>query len=133
MKKKVGSIEKIDFIDICGEIDAKVDTGAWRTSLHVDNVYLKDEKLFFHIGSKVFYYKKYKVIKVRSSFGKTQTRYSIRTKIKLGDSIYSVSVSLSNRKNMKYNCLIGRRFLYRNRFLVDVNKKFINNDTNKQV
>jgi hypothetical protein len=126
MSKKVGSIEKVNFVNICGEIEAKVDTGAWRTSLHVDKVYLKNNNLLFHIDDRVYVYKKYKTVNVKSSFGKTQIRYSIKTTIKLGEYLYNVSISLSNRKSMKYKCLIGRRFLYRNKFLVDVNKKFIN-------
>lgn len=133
MKKKVGSIEKIDFVNICGEIDAKVDTGAWRTSLHVDDIYLMDNKLYFHIGRQRFFYEQYKTVKVKSSFGKSQVRYSIKTKVKLGNDFYTISISLSNRKNMKYKCLIGRRFLYKNKFLVDVNKRFINNDRYKKV
>lgn len=133
MRKKVGSIEKINFINICGEIDAKVDTGAWRTSLHVDDIYIMDDKLYFHIGSERFCYERYRTIKVKSSFGKSQTRYSIKTKVKLGDNFYKMSISLSNRKNMKYKCLIGRRFLYRNNFLVDVNKSFINDDKCKEM
>jgi hypothetical protein len=126
MSKKVGSIENVNFVNICGEIEAKVDTGAWRTSLHVDKVYLKNNNLLFHIDDRVYVYKRYKTIRVKSSFGKTQIRYSIKTTIKLGEYLYNVSISLSNRKSMKYKCLIGRRFLYRNKFLVDVNKKFIN-------
>lgn len=126
MDKKVGSIEKIDFIDICGKIDAKVDTGAWRTSLHVDDIYIKFNKLNFIIDDRTYTYGKFKKIKVKSSFGKSQVRYSIKTKVKLGEDFYKISISLSNRKNMKYKCLLGRRFLYKNNFLVDVNKRFIN-------
>lgn len=92
-----------------------------------------DNKLYFHIGRQRFCYEQYKTIKVKSSFGKSQVRYSIKTKVKLGDDFYKVSISLSNRKNMKYKCLIGRRFLYKNKFLVDVNKRFINNDNNKKM
>jgi len=133
MKKKVGSIERINFVNICGEMDAKVDTGAWRTSLHVDDIYLMNDKLYFHIDKEKFCYKQYKTIKVKSSFGKSQIRYSIKTKVKLGDIFYKISISLSNRKKMKYKCLIGRKFLFKNKFLVDVNKRFINNDNYKEM
>lgn len=132
MIKEVGRIEKISFLDLNHDVDAKVDTGAWRTSLHVDNISLKDDKLVFKIGRKKFVYDKFKIVKVKNSFGIVQNRYSIKTKIKLGDRIYNISVSLSNREDMKYPCLIGRRFLYRNKYLVDVNKKFVN-DTDKKM
>jgi hypothetical protein len=133
MKKEVGSIERINFINICGEIDAKVDTGAWRTSLHVDNIYIKNNILFFSIGDTYYNSKSFKKISVKNSFGNIEDRYTIKTKVKLGEDIFNISVSLSNRELMKYKCLIGRRFLYRNKFLVDVNKKFINNDNNKEM
>lgn len=126
MNKIVGSLEYLDFIEICGKIKSKVDTGAWRSSLHVDEIYIENDILNFKIKDKLYNFENYKVIKVKSSFGKTQTRYSIKTKVKLGDKVYKISLSLSNRKGMKYKCLIGRKFLRENDFIVDVNKRFIN-------
>jgi hypothetical protein len=128
MYKKLGRIEKVNFIDISGKLDAKVDTGAWRTSLHVDDIYIKDGDLHFHINNNVYNYKSYKKVKVKSSFGETQVRYSIKTRIIIGDLTYIVSITLSNRNNMKYKCLIGRKFLRDNKFLVDVSKEYINYD-----
>lgn len=133
MKKKVGRIENISFPDLkIDKISAKIDTGAYGVALHVDNIRSEDNILYFTIDSEEFSYNKFKTVSVKNSFGKVQKRFSIMTKIVIGDSIYKFYVSLTNRKNMKYPVLIGRRFLYKFDYLVDVKKKNIN-DTSKKV
>ena len=64
-------------------------------------------------------------MEVKSSNGKLQKRYGIKLKIQIGKKKYRIFTSLTNRKNMKFRLLIGRRFLYLNNFLVDVKKKNI--------
>lgn len=126
--KKIGRNEKISFPDLGIQlIDCKIDTGAFGTSLHVDGILLKDDKLVFWIGHKKnrFEFTNYKVIKVKSSFGRVQERYSIRTRMVLGDRTYKIWVSLTDRKKMRFPCLVGRRFLYKFGYIVDVRKKNI--------
>jgi hypothetical protein len=133
MDKKVGRIENISFPELkIGSIKAKVDTGAYGVALHVDNIRHEGNKLYFTIDSEEFSYNKFKIIKVKSSFGRVQKRFSILTKLVIGDSIYKFYVSLTDRKKMRYPVLIGRRFLYKFNYLVDVRKKNIN-DRNKKV
>lgn len=128
MKKIVGRTEEIFFPELNLKVSAKVDTGAWRTALHVDGIRLENDRLIFWIDSpeNLYSYDDFKVIDVRNSFGEKQTRYSIKLKVKLGKKKYSILVSLTDRKNMKYPCLIGRRFLRRYGFLVDVRQKYVN-------
>lgn len=126
--KKIGRIEKVSFPQLgINLVESKVDTGAFGTSLHVDGVLVKEDKLMFWIGHKRnrFIFTKFKTIKVRSSFGRVQERYSIRTRMILGDRSYKIFVSLTDRKKMKYPCLVGRRFLYKFGYVVDVRKKNI--------
>ena len=99
--------------------------------MHVDDIRLEDDKLCFNIDDKEFIYEKYKTITVKSSFGRVQKRFSILTRILIGDSVYKFYISLTNRKNMRYPVLIGRRFLYKFDYLVDVKKKNINDTTKK--
>jgi|694.fasta_scaffold23860_6 hypothetical protein len=133
MEKKVGRIENISFPELKIEkIKAKVDTGAYGVALHVDSIKLEDGKLYFTVGNEEFSYNKFKTIIVKNSFGKVQKRFSIFTKLTIGDSIYKFYVSLTDRKKMRYPVLIGRRFLYKFNYLVDVTKKNIN-DRNKKV
>lgn len=125
MIRKIGRYEKVFFPELNLKIDSKIDTGAYSISLHVDGIYEKDNKLVFWIENEnnMFSYDEFKMINVKSSFGKTQKRYSIKMIMTLGLDSFEVIVSLSDRKDMKFPCLIGRRFLNKNRFLVDVRKK----------
>lgn len=133
MKKKVGRSEIISFPELkIGSIKAKIDTGAYGVALHVDTIRFEEGRLYFTIDSDEFSYDKFKMISVKNSFGKVQKRFSILTKMIIGDSIYKFYVSLTDRKNMRYPVLIGRRFLYKFNYLVDVTKKNVN-DTNKKV
>lgn len=131
MTKKIGRREKILFPDMGILADAKIDTGAWRNSLHVDGIEVNESGLRFWIGGveNSFLFEKYKVIKVRSSFGKIQKRYLVKMRMKLGDTSYKILVSLANRKNMKFPCLIGRKFLHKFGFMVDVRQKNIHDRT----
>ncbi len=125
----VGRNEKVIFPELNLDLKAKVDTGAWRTALHVDGIKVIDNKLTFWIGdvSNIFEFEDYQTVTVRNSFGETQDRYSIILKLKMGDKNYKSLVSLTNRGNMKFPCLIGRRFLKRYGFIVDVRQKNLNN------
>ena len=128
--KYVGRIELISFPELGIEnIQAKVDTGAYGNALHVDEVSIKNNKLLFKIDEKDYVYKKYKIITVRNSFGKKQERFSIVTNINLGNNTYKIRVSLTNRNKMKYPMLIGRRFLRKFGYMVNVNEKNINDNT----
>ena len=133
MRKKIGRSEIISLPELkIKNISAKIDTGAYGVALHVDDIRHIDDKLYFTINSEEFIYDKFKTIVVKNSFGRVQKRFSILTKIVIGDTIYKFYVSLTNRKNMRYPVLLGRRFLYKFDYLVDVKKKNIN-DTAKKV
>jgi hypothetical protein len=123
--KFLGRSEKILLPELEILIPAKIDTGAFSNSIHVDNIELKDNILTFQIANKTFTFTKYKMLEVKNSFGQKQKRFLIFTKIKIGESIYKVYLSLTNRKTMKYPMLLGRRFLYKFGYAVDVTKKNI--------
>lgn len=128
MRKIIGRSEKIYFPEINLEVNAKVDTGAWRTSIHVDGFEIVENKLHFWIGDRknLFIFDNYKEATVKNSFGQTQKRYIVSLKMKMGEKKYTLLASLTDRSNMRYACLIGRRFLKRYGFLVDVTRKNIN-------
>jgi hypothetical protein len=133
MTKKIGRFEKISISELnIKDVDAKIDTGAFNIALHVDGFEVVDNKLYFWIGdSEKICFDQYKEITVKSSFGRIQKRYLIKTKMKLGKKVHKVYVSLTNRKNMKFPCLIGRRFLYKYNYLVDVREKNLHDRTKK--
>ena len=115
-------------------IPAKIDTGAYSNVLHCDKIEIIDDKLHFNIGDKNFVFEKYKTVSVRSSFGEEHERYAILTSVLLGNKQYKLHISLNNRDKMKYPMLIGRRFLQKFGYIVDVNQECINiNDFFKKV
>ena len=133
-KKIIGKREIIDILDLeLFGLDAKIDTGADSNSLHCDDIFIDNENfVHFRLLDKVhpsYHGKKlkmplYKLKKVKSSNGATQIRASIQVNVSFFGKIYKTTVSLTNRSDMKYPMLIGRKFLA-NRFLVDVSTEYL--------
>ncbi len=132
-KKVIGRIDKASFpsLDLF-DIDIKIDTGAYTSSIHCHKVKIEDNVLkclFYDKGHPLYNgkevtFKSYKIAKVKSSNGMTQKRYKVNTTIILFDKIYKIDLTLSTRNKMKYPVLIGRRFLSK-KFIVDVNQKYV--------
>ena len=131
----VGCRELLHFTDLgLINIPAKIDTGAYSNVLHCDYIEEIDGKLNFKIGDNKYQFEKFKKISVKSSFGQEQERYAILTNVVLGNISYKLYVSLNNRDKMKYPVLIGRRFLQKFKYIVDVNQECINiNDYFKKI
>lgn len=105
---------------------AKVDTGAYSGAIHCSVL-----KEVVRDGEKVLMFKpltckKSQVVKryarkyVRSSTGHRVVRYLISTDIVIRGQRYSVKIGLSDRRDMQYEILIGRRFLREHGIMVDV-------------
>lgn len=127
----IGRVEPISILDLeLFDLDAKIDTGAYSNSLHCDDITIEDKMVSFRLLDKIhpaYHNKKiqmplYEERKVKSSNGTSQKRAFIQVKVKFADKTYKTVVSLTNRADMKYPMLIGRKFM-KNRFLVDVSKK----------
>ena len=124
--KKIGRTEKIYFPNLNeGIILSKIDTGAYSAALHVDYVKIEECGLKVMIGKNTYIYKSWTELDVKSSNGKSQKRYGVKLKMKLGKKNYRIFVTLTSRKNMKFQLLIGRRFLHIHNFIVDVKQKNI--------
>ena len=132
-KRVIGRIDKIDFPEFGLEnIDAKIDTGANRSSLHCTDIRVNlvegKEELSFHIpllenGNPVVYHTTDFFTKnIRSSSGHLEERYIIKTPIVIFGKKILATFSLSNREEMKYPILLGRKLL-RSRYIVDVGLK----------
>lgn len=129
----VGYIESVDLSEIeLFDLDAKIDTGADSCSIHCDDIKVEGDVVSFLLHDEVheaYHGKKitlpiFKIKRVKSSNGKSEERIFIKSSLKLGCKTYDAEISLSNRENMKYPMLIGRRFMSR-RYLVDVSHKYI--------
>ena len=142
MKQKeiVGSKESISIIDLeLYDLDAKVDTGADSNALHCDDIEIDDDNIVhFTLLDEVHpaYHGKrmqmplHKLKKVKSSNGQVQLRPSIKVTIEFFGKQYESDISLTNRADMKYPMLIGRRFLS-GRFLVDVSQEYLSKNMKK--
>ncbi|MFT7005201.1 MAG: hypothetical protein ACJAWW_002574 [Sulfurimonas sp.] len=133
-KKIIGKKELISILDLeLFNLDAKVDTGADSNALHCDDIVVDDKGfVHFHLLDEVHeaYHGKritmpvHKIKKVRSSNGELQQRPSIMVTVDFFGKKYKTVVSLTNRADMKYPMLIGRKFLS-GKFLVDVSQEYI--------
>lgn len=130
MKRIIGRTDKADFplLELY-DIDVKIDTGAYTSSIHcknvkVENNYLKCNFLdenhpAYH--EKEFIFDEYDVKIIKSSNGIAEPRYRIKTKIRMFGKTYEIYLTLSDREEMRYPVLLGRTFLSR-RFIVDITK-----------
>lgn len=117
-------------------LDAKIDTGAYTSSLHCHSVEVHSLKgknrVHFYVldplhpeyEGKKFESPVHKIKKIKSSNGIVSERVIIKQKIIFGGKETNIQLSLSNRSDMKYSLLIGRRFIS-GKFLVDVSKKYL--------
>jgi hypothetical protein len=126
-KTVIGRIDKADFPALhLEEIAVKIDTGAYTSSIHCDNIWEKDGVLHCTFlddehplyNGKEFTFRDYDIVFVRSSNGIIQKRYQVVSTIKIFNKVYKISLSLSSRQEMRYPVLIGRKFLTK-KFVVD--------------
>lgn len=123
-----------DRVDLPGlgltNIHAKIDTGAYTSSLHCSSAQVVDGKLEFILldeehpeftGMK-FAFKKFTQREVKNSFGEAEMRFVIKTSIKVHNQTINAEFSLSDRDKLRFPVLLGRKIL-RHRFLIDVTEK----------
>jgi hypothetical protein len=131
----IGRVDKADFPELALEdIGIKIDTGAYTSSIHSHGIkeYVREGEscIAFRIldpshpmyNEREHSTKRFKRKVVKNSFGESEERYIVETTIVLFGEEYPIRLSLSERGNMKYPILIGRRLLNR-RFMVDPSKK----------
>ncbi len=113
-------------------VEAKVDTGAFRTVIHCNawkEVTIDGENFLqatFDLnneGPKTILFRDYFQKEFKSSFGEREKRYCVKTTIRIGKKKIRSSVSITDRSDMRFQVLLGRKTLLR-KFLVDVSQKF---------
>ncbi len=143
--KIIGRLESIDFPDWeLYDIDAKIDTGAYTSSLHCHHIesYEADGRRMVRFNlldpshetynDKLFKLPVHRQKVVKSSNGLTEERIIIKTNVKIFDSVFEAQLSLTDRSEMRYPVLIGRK-LIKNRFLVDVSQKYLSKKKTKEI
>jgi hypothetical protein len=131
MKILIGYCDSVDFPTLELEnIDVKIDSGAYTSSLHCHNFEIVDKKLLCQFldpahdkyHEKVFTFSEFKRKKVKSSNGQVENRFLISSEIRIFNQIFPIELTLSERGSMNYPVLLGRKFL-KSKFIVDCEKK----------
>ena len=138
MSKKKQTIGRADCIDLpefsLENIPVKVDTGAYTSALHCEEVQVVKENgeryLEFRIPAlhkkgkpdQTFRTSNFRRKSIRSSNGNMEKRYIITTYVRIFGRRIKTEFSLSDRSKMRYPILLGRKLLG-GRFIVDVSKK----------
>jgi len=131
----IGRSDRIDLpeFNLYG-LEAKVDTGAAICAIHCHEIELvkkdNEELLQFKLldpthpdyNEQKYFSHQFRLANIKNSFGQTEERYVVTTPVVIFGMTIETQFSLSDRKDLKFPILLGRRFL-RKRFIVDVSKK----------
>ncbi len=133
-KKTIGRKDILDFPRLKLEnIDVKIDTGAYSSSIHCRDIKLgkrNDKEIISFIlldpshekyHGKRFTSSTFKEKLVKSSNGISEKRYVITSDVLIFGEKYKVELSLTERGEMRFPILIGRKLLM-GKFLVDTAK-----------
>ena len=126
-QKIIGSFAPVtlpDFGDI--EVVAKVDTGAYSGAVHCEDISVVERdgtrflkfRPYSHENPEIetsAFHERF----VRSSTGHRVSRYLIDTTILIDGVEYPIAIGLSDRSELKFQVLLGRRFLREQNILVD--------------
>ncbi|OAD44476.1 ATP-dependent zinc protease family protein [Polaribacter atrinae] len=134
MKITIGRVDKADFPELhLQDIDLKIDSGAYTSSIHCSNIeeITIDNKNFIRFklldpehsfyNNKEFTTKNYASKFVKSSNGISEQRFLIETEIVIFNKTFPIHLTLSERKDMKFPILLGRKFLNK-KFVIDTSK-----------
>ncbi len=135
MKIIIGRFDKADFPEFnLFDIDIKIDSGAYTSSIHCKKITEIDINGIKHLkftlldkehdlyNNKEFLIKEYTSKQVKSSNGISEERFLIKTSIILFGKSLSIDLTLTERSDMKFPVLLGRKFLT-GQFIVDTSLK----------
>lgn len=127
----IGRREYVDFpLLAISHVEAKIDTGAYTSSIHCKHIEQihrdgKETLEFKLMDDTVHRVEEYTQKFIKNSFGEKEERFIIKTLIHIGKKKILTTLSLSDRGNMRYPVLIGRRLL-KGKFIVDVRLVYTN-------
>ena len=125
--KLIGRREWVNFPSLnINDVEAKIDTGAYTSSIHCEKIIESNNQLVVIFDGNVKHsFSQFTKKKIKNSFGEMEERYIIKTLITIGRKKINTTISLSDRGNMRYPVLIGRRLL-KGKFIIDVNLIYTN-------
>ncbi|HAK80669.1 MAG TPA: ATP-dependent zinc protease [Runella sp.] len=133
-KRVIGRNDMIDFPDLgLTHVRVKIDTGAYTSSIHCFKISVEEGVLSFFLPAhrsekhQQFTTDQFELKAIKNSFGQTEMRYVIKTKVILFGKSIRTEFSLADRSQMRYPVLLGRKLL-RSRYLVDVSLENLSYD-----
>jgi hypothetical protein len=133
----LGWREWVDLPDLAVErIKAKVDTGARSSALHAYNLRIYYRAGRPHVSFDIHPMQRdveasiparaevVAIRSVRSSSGQVELRPVINTHIAVGEHVWPIELTLTNRDEMGFRMLLGRQAI-RGRFLVDGGRSYL--------
>ncbi|MGS2720504.1 ATP-dependent zinc protease family protein [Paraglaciecola aestuariivivens] len=136
-KHLVGALELCDLPQLTlNGLEARVDTGATTSSLHVDNIveFKKNDETWVKFDIHPDVHDVNQVVqreakvksqrKVKSSNATKQRRPVIETDILIADMQWNIELTLTDRSEMKYLMLLGREAMS-GRLIVDPEHEFL--------
>jgi hypothetical protein len=126
----IGRLETVSFPrEGILNVPAKVDTGAYTTSVWASDIVLEDGILSFKLlapnvegyTGKVISTKDFKKVVIHNSFGHSEKRFRVEMTLEIAGRRIRTKVNLANRSLKAYPILIGRRSI-NGKFMVDVSK-----------
>lgn len=120
----IGWIERVDLPDLAlGGLKAKIDTGARTSALHANDIreftrdgapwiaFLADEG--HGLCDRPIEAPLHERRDIKNTSGVPETRYVIRTRLRLARRAWTIELSLSDRTNMTFPMIVGRAALKR--------------------
>ena len=131
-KVVLGEVEKVYFPAHKLYFEARIDSGATRSSMHAENIvpFERDGKDWVHFemvnknNERIKIEKKVvRKITVKRHLQVGQERYVVKMRLNISSLSYLVELSLTDRGQYEYPVLVGRNYLKGNA-IVDVSKKY---------
>ncbi len=136
-KMVIGNLELCDLPELgIVDLQIRIDTGAKTSSLHVDNIrrYKRDNRPWvkFDLHPDIHNVNSVQecsapirdIRRIKSSNGSSEQRYVIQTPIKLGEQVWPIEITLTDRSDMSYLMLFGREGMG-DRVLVDPSQSYL--------
>ncbi len=116
-------------------LELKVDTGAATSSLHAENVEVKEQNgkkwVYFQFEEKALKAELVIEKSVKNSAGMVTIRPTIRTPIRIGNKQWDILVTLISRERMKNKMLLGREGIP-DGYLIDTHRSMDSSATNSE-